>query len=511
MSGPSVGFGRAAPRASRRRTTTTRTALQSSATRGACQAHARCVVDHISITTTPSSRPTPAARSRTCSPRLRRSARRHVQRRRGHRGGVIKARGQVSRRRRAAARRRPRAATQGAAALRLAAPAAVRQACAGLGGAPAVAAACADALRHSDDARWQLAHPTSRTRPRVGRAASRAPKLRVWRRRSRGPWPAAAASRRTRGPSAPRRSRASASSRRPRRRRRSTGATAASSRPSSASPPRHCPHNFSCAPTRTWKRRRAPRPWASRRPRSRASRRLRRGRPAPRGARRGVAAAEGAVACVALRRPSPRRRGASGRAVRRRERRALIAGMPALLDALAARDGAVLVPFGPTLRPRRRAGCSWARALALATFSQIVLDDDARADLARACARLCGTRAPRAAGRRRARRLPRGAPPARRRRSSGGGAPEAARCLRVSHRRDVGPVPGQGDAPRGGARAAAPATTLGGRRAAARRAGIIPSRPASSAARRWRLGPSRPCRCRPGAARPTAALAPTRP
>ena len=40
----------------------------------------------------------------------------------------------------------------------LAAPAAVRQACAGLGGAPAVAAACADALRHSDDARWQLAH-----------------------------------------------------------------------------------------------------------------------------------------------------------------------------------------------------------------------------------------------------------------------------------------------------------------------------------------------------------------
>ena len=40
----------------------------------------------------------------------------------------------------------------------LAAPAAVRQACAGIGGAPAVAAACADALRHSDDARWPLAH-----------------------------------------------------------------------------------------------------------------------------------------------------------------------------------------------------------------------------------------------------------------------------------------------------------------------------------------------------------------
>ena len=79
----------------------------------------------------------------------------------------------------------------------------------------------------------------------------------------------------------------------------------------------------------------------------------------------------------------------------------LIAGMPAVLDALVAqrRRGA------RALRRRAAVGAPGARAgvvalEALATFSQIGLDDDARADLARACAQLVRHTLPCVAGRR---------------------------------------------------------------------------------------------------------------
>ena len=122
-------------------------------------AHARCVVDHISNDHAELA----AYACRTLGDVLAQASAKRA-------APFATARGHPRRRYRAASRmtrRRSRGPALGALAqllraLRrfgLAAPAAVRQARAGLGGAPAVAAACADApAARSDDARWQLAH-----------------------------------------------------------------------------------------------------------------------------------------------------------------------------------------------------------------------------------------------------------------------------------------------------------------------------------------------------------------
>ena len=65
---------------------------------------------------------------------------------------------------------------------------------------------------------------------------------------------------------------------------------------------------------------------------------------------------------------------------------ALIAQMPAVLDALVARDGSVLLPFADHCAAAPR-GLFVVALDALATFAPTVLDD-AHADLARACAQL---------------------------------------------------------------------------------------------------------------------------
>ena len=139
---------------------------------------------------------------------------------------------------------------------------------------------------------------------------------------------------------------------------------------------------------------------------------------------------------------------------------ALIAGVPAVLDALVARDGAVLVPFADACAAPPR-GLFVVALEALATFSQIGLDDDARADLARACAQLVRHTLP--ACRRSpavqavlADHLPRAATALLR-----GGAPEAEALLRCLI--EVMWVPSQGDeALVEELRRVAPATTLGG-------------------------------------------------
>ena len=128
--------------------------------------------------------------------------------------------------------------------------------------------------------------------------------------------------------------------------------------------------------------------------------------------------------------------------------------------ALRTRDGAVLVPFADACAAPPR-GLFVVALEALATFSQIGLDDDARADLARACAQLVRHTLP--ACRRSpavqavlADHLPRAATALLR-----GGAPEAEALLRCLI--EVMWVPSQGDeALVEELRRVAPATPLGG-------------------------------------------------
>ena len=255
---------------------------------------------------------------------------------RGRRGGASRGASRTSRRRRAGGPRRPRAVTKSAAALGLAAPAAVRQACAGLGGAPAVAAACADALRHSDDARWQLAHlnVANSVASDGGLACAEAPGLApaLARALAGGRALGARAGQVRRGARAHLPARAGGGL--------GDGARArrGSSRPSSA-PPRATRTN--CAPTRRRKGACARgRVSAPRRPRSVNVKACAADALPLAARRRGVALPKGAVVssswgCGASR----SRRCVDGNDA------ALIAGMPAVLDALVARDGAVLVPF----------------------------------------------------------------------------------------------------------------------------------------------------------------------
>ena len=307
----------------------------------------------------------------------------------------------------------------------LAAPAAVRQACAGLGGAPAVAAACADALRHSDDARWQLAHlnvANSVLASDGGLACAEAPGLAPALARALAGGRGLSAHAR---PSAPRRSRASASSRRPRPRRRSTGATAASSRPSSASPRET---RTSCAPTRTWKvRARAGRGRRGGRGPERQG--LRRGRPAPRGARRRVAAAERAPSS---RRPflgmwGERCRGAStGTTAAHRRRRPC--------STRSWRATARCSCPSPTPAPRRRAGCSSSRSRRSRPSRRSVWTTTRARTWLGPAPSSCGTRSPRAAGRRPCKPSSLTASRARRRRSSGAARRRRRRSCVVSLR-----------------------------------------------------------------------------